>query len=236
MSTRIPWRIFAVAIGLAAFAAVFQLAHTRRLQLQPVQDEGTLLIRTALLPRAFAQANGGMWPGLDPRTRTFTLPLNDLPRGYTIAPRFSREMTAPIPAMLLGNINNAAAYTLKPVDTTALSYIYFGYAVTNEKEVQALAKAVREGTPLDEKITVGAGSGTLGSAALYRLCDKLGETLARDGVAPTSDSDILSQFPALMTRPCDGHVWVLYLSTRLERLPFPSTFPATAGVVETLAK
>lgn len=236
MSTRIPWWILAVAIGLACFAAAFQVAHKRRLAMQPVQDEGSLLIRTALLPRAFAQANGGLWPALDSKTRTFRLPLSDLPRGYTIAPRFSKEMTGPIAAMLLGNINNAAAYTLGPIDTTASTYIYFGYAVTNEKELQTLAEAVRAGAPLDVKIAVDAGTGTLGSSALYRLCDKLEETLAEDGVTQTSDTDILSQFPALMTRPRDGHVWVLYLSTRLERLPFPSTFPATVKVVETLTE
>jgi hypothetical protein len=143
-------------------------------------------------------------------------------------------MTDPIPAMLLGNINNAAAYTLAPVDAVASSYIYFGYAVTNEMEFQTLVKAVRAGANLNEDISVEPGHGTLGSSKLYRLRNKLTDTLMKDGLVQGPDPDPLSRVPVLMERPSDGYAWVQFLSMGIERLPYPGPFPMVPAVIDTI--
>jgi hypothetical protein len=230
---RISWgRVAAIALALAAFAAALHVAHRQRLAVEPLQDSATRLHRVSILPRAYAQTHEGLWPALDARTRAFALPLNDLPQGYTIAPRFSANTLDPIPAMLLGPINNAAAYTLNPVDSVASDYIYFGFAVANEQEFQALVKAVRGGAPLDGNVAVEAGHGTLGSSTLYRLHAKIAETLATEGVTQQVDPTVRSRFPVLMERPRDGYAWVQYLDSGMERLPYPGPFPVCAAVLE----
>lgn len=223
--------VAAIALALVAFAAAFHVAHRQRLAVQPLEDSSTRLLLISLLPRSYAQTHDGLWPALDPRTRMFTLPLDDLPRGYKMAPRFSTKMLKPVPAMLLGPINNAPAYTLEPVDSVASHHIYFGFAVTNEQEFQALVNAIRGGAPLDRNISVEEGHGTLGSSTLYRLHTKIAETLAADGVTQQVDPNVLSRFPVLMERPRAGYAWVQYLNYRMERLPYPGPFPACAAVL-----
>lgn len=221
-----------IVVVLAAFAAVFHVAHQQRLAVKPLQDSATTFHRICMLPRAYAQTHDGQWPPVATSTRAFALPLADLPRGYTIAPRFDSKMVEPIPAMLLGTLNNAAAYTLKPVDTIASGYIYFGYAVTNENEFQELARAIRNGAPPDKNIAVEKGRGTLGSSTLYRLRNKLEETLAIDGVTPLVDPAVPDRIPVIMERPHDGLAWVQFLNGRMTRMPYPGAFPACAAVVD----
>ncbi|NUM55382.1 MAG: hypothetical protein HUU46_17175 [Candidatus Hydrogenedentes bacterium] len=216
---------------LAAFAVAFHFAHRQRLATKPLQDAGSRFHRISLLPRAYAQTHDGVWPQLDAQTRAFALPLGEIPRGYTIAPPYRSDTTEPIAAMVLSNINNNAAYTLAPVDPIASTYIYFGYAVTNEVEFQTLVDAVRRGVSLEGNIPVDKGKGTLGSSKLYRLHNKLGETLVADGVIPSVDPAALSRIPVLMERPHDGFAWVMYLSWKFERATFPGPFPLSESVV-----
>ena len=225
-------RVAIIIVAVAAFAAVFHEAHRERLALKPLQDSATTFHRICMFPRAYAQTHDGQWPTLSASPRAFALPLADLPRGYTIAPRFDVKMTEPIPAMLVGTLNNAAAYTLKPIDAIASEYIYFGYAVTNEDEFAELVRAIRNGAPPDRDIPVEKGRGTLGSSTLYRLRNKFEKTLAAAGVTPQADPAVLDRMPVVMERPHDGLVWVQFLNGRMARMPYPSSFPACAAVVD----
>lgn len=232
VSQRSVRRVALVIVVLAAFAGAFHYAHKQRLATKPLQDAGSRFHRISLLPRAYAQAHDGSWPPLDRRTRAFALPLNELPKGYTITASFKSDMQDSIPAMLLGNINHAAAYTLTPVDSIATTYIYFGFAVSNEAELLTLADAIRSGAAPDQNIAVGPGKGTLGSATLYRLHNKLGEILEADGVI--SNAEALSQIPLLMERPQAGFAWVMFLNGAFERRAFPGAFPMTDSVLATV--
>jgi hypothetical protein len=133
--------------------------------------------------------------------------------------------------MLLGTLNQAPAYTLRPIDSIASECLYFGYAVTNESEFRALQNAIRNGAALDADIAVENGTGTNRSATLYRLNNRLFEQL-RD--PKRDEAEALPPIPALMEKPHDGQAWVFYLNGTLERLPYPGPFPACAAVVEGL--
>jgi hypothetical protein len=223
-----------VFVLLTSFAVAFHFGNKQRRVVAPIQDAATQFFRIALLPRAYAQANEGRWPALDDETRAFALPIEDLPRGYRIGPRFDHKITETPEGILLGSINNAGAYTLKPVDSIASDYIYFAYAVTNDVEFLSLVKSVRAGASLDANIAVEAGRGTLGSSTLYRLDNKLDAVLVSDGVVKPEQTDVLSRIPVLMERPRDGFAWVMYLNMKMERLPYPGAFPMSAAIIEAL--
>ena len=227
-------RYLALVIVLAVFAALFHIGHARRRAANELRDAGGEFFRIALLPRSYAQAHDGLWPPLDPQTRALALPLDMLPSGYTIASKISAKMTKPIPAILLGKINNAGAYTLAPVDSVAARYVYFGYAVTNDREFAALAEALQNGASPEEDISVTTGNGTFGSEKLYRLRENLAETLTRDGVVIEDAANPLSRIPVLMERPHDGHAWVLYLNRDLQYESYPGPFPMSAAVIASI--
>lgn len=236
MSTALPIkgvRLLPLIVAIIAFAAVFQIAHKQRLATMPLQESATYFHRISLLPRAYAQGSDGeFWPALDPKTRAFALPLETMTRGYTIGREFKDGPLGKIDAMLIGTINNKAAYTLTPVDSIASEYIYFGYAIANETEYNTLREAIRNGAALDSDIPVAQGSGTLGSSKLYRLRNKLEEVLAKDGVIPAPDRNALASVPALIEKPRDGHAWVLFLNYGTVRLPYPGSFPMLPSIVE----
>ncbi|MCC6795627.1 MAG: hypothetical protein IT366_10955 [Candidatus Hydrogenedentes bacterium] len=226
-------RITLIIAGVLTFAAAFQIAHKQRLALKPYQDSATQFHRLSLLPRGYAQASEGeFWPQLDPTTRVFALPLNAIPRGYTVGKQFKPEPAGHIDALLLGKINNSAAYTLKPVDPIVSEYRYFGHAFASEKEFIALRDAIRQGAALDADIPVPQGSGTLGASKLYRLRNKLEEVLAKDGVIPVPDRNALNNIPVLIEKPHDGKAWVFFLNNRMEQMPYPGPFPMLPSIVE----
>lgn len=236
MSTARPFkgvRLLLLIVAIITFAALFQIGHKQRLATKPLQDSATYFHRISLLPRAYAQGSEGeFWPALDPKSRAFALPLESMTHGYTIGREFKNEPSGKIDAMLLGTINNKAAYTLTPVNTIASEYIYFGYAVANEVEFNALREAIRNGAALDADIPVAQGSGTLGSSKIYRLRNKLEEILAKDGVIPAPDRNALASIPALIEKPRDGHAWVLFLNYGTVRLPYPGPFPMLPLIIE----
>jgi len=226
-------RIALISVAVIAFAAAFQFGHKQRLALKPYQDSATQFHRFSLLPRAYAQASEGeYWPQLDPTTRAFALPLDTIPRGYTIGKQFKPEPAGPIDALLLGKINNSAAYTLKPVDPIVSEYLYFGHAFASEQEFIALRDAIRQGAALDADIAVAQGSGTFGASKLYRLRNKLEVILATDGVIPAPDRNALNSIPVLIGKPQDGKAWVFFLNNRMEQLPYPGPFPMLPSIVE----
>ena len=110
------------------------------------------------------------------------------------------------------------------------SYLYFGYLLTNDTEVQAFADAYRqclaEGRDLTQDLKVPMGSGTNGGDIIYRLQEGY-ERL------PMAESEI----PVMMDR-ADHHLPgsrnVLYMDGHVEFIRYPGKWPMTEETVRTL--
>lgn len=115
------------------------------------------------------------------------------------------------------------------------SYLYLGYTVTNDTEMEAFAEAYRErvsaGLSFDEDLTVAEGMGNLQTNKLYRLRVGVERYLIWDMIAPGQAQRTPSSVPVLIERighhrkPAGGHV--LYLDQRVEFIPYPGQWPMT---------
>jgi prepilin-type processing-associated H-X9-DG protein len=121
------------------------------------------------------------------------------------------------------------------------SYMYLGFAVTNETELQAFADAYRDriakGLRLNVDLPVAPGSGTLGRDKLLRLRDELEKQFVADPGDRTACAKIAASIPVLVERlghhkPEGGNV--LYLDGHVEFIRYPGKFPMTETGMEIL--
>lgn len=115
------------------------------------------------------------------------------------------------------------------------SYLYLGYTVTNDTEMEAFAAVYRErvsaGLSFDEDLTVPEGMGNLEQNKLYRLREGVERFLIWDINGPGRSQRIPSSVPVLIERfgdhrnPAGAHV--LYLDHRVEFIPYPGQWPMT---------
>jgi len=126
------------------------------------------------------------------------------------------------------------------------SYLYLGYAVTNDEEVVTFADAYRAqvavGTDFSGDLPVPEGAGTGGANHILRLREDLAEEVL--GTNPTAEAAAkwTSQLPLLIERP-ENHVPqggnVVYLDGHVEFLHYPGKWPMTEqtiGVLRSLAE
>ena len=138
------------------------------------------------------------------------------------------------------------------------SYFYLGYAVLNDDDVEAFAKAYHErlaeiespeGGPFNEDLVVQIGGRT---RVLHRLRDGVEGVLIAEGVASADDAAaaarVQSEIPVLIERNLGGHIeypgnpptpvpvaWVLCLSGDVRRVP-TGEWPMTEKTQRILAE
>ena len=121
------------------------------------------------------------------------------------------------------------------------SYLYLGYVVTNDIEVQAYAKAYKErmaqGLPLYEDLKVPKDQGSGGGSTLYFLREGIERFLISDIDNPAANFKLAATIPILIERP-DNHVPsganVLFMDGHVEFIPYPGPWPMTVATMETL--
>jgi len=84
------------------------------------------------------------------------------------------------------------------------SYVYLGYAVTNDAEVKTFAGAYREhmdkGVPPLEDLPVAEGKGSGGGNTLYRLRGGVERKIAQNANRKVETAEVASQIPVLIER------------------------------------
>jgi prepilin-type processing-associated H-X9-DG protein len=116
----------------------------------------------------------------------------------------------------------------------ASSYMYLGYAVTNDAELEAFANAYREriakGLPFDEDLTVSSGTGNNGSEKIYRLREGVERVFTTAATTPAATAKAQSLIPMLIEH-LGNHkpkgINVLYMDGHVEFLRYPGKWPAT---------
>jgi prepilin-type processing-associated H-X9-DG protein len=126
------------------------------------------------------------------------------------------------------------------------SYLYLGYAVTNDEEVAAFADAYRAqiavGRGFAGDLPVAEGAGTGGANHILRLREDLAKEVLGTNATPEAAAKWTSQIPLLIERP-ENHVPqggnVVYLDGHVEFLHHPGKWPMTdktIGVLVSLAE
>lgn len=126
------------------------------------------------------------------------------------------------------------------------SYLYLGYAVTNDTEAATFTDAYRaqiaKGGDFSGDLTVPEGSGTGGANRILRLREDLAKEVLGASVTPEAAAKWTSQIPLLIERP-ENHVPqgsnVLYLDGHVEFLRYPGKWPMTEktiGILGSLAE
>ncbi|MCC6696477.1 MAG: hypothetical protein IT365_12670 [Candidatus Hydrogenedentes bacterium] len=226
------WPYLLAGLGVAAvYLVLLHVGEDRQREAEEHARQGHLAASYAQLGKAYALYHEGQWPSLDTRGRHFAYDSGIVPQGYAIKQELEKDHTPQ--AVLFGKLGRHAALSLVPL-VDFRNYFYLGYAVTTEEEGLALAKALRSGVALDDRVEVAQGSGTSGSSTLYRLHDDIVKTLVLDGVLAREDPSFPARTPVLVERPRDGFAWVVYLDMHVERLSYPGPFPVTQSFVEAL--
>ena len=115
------------------------------------------------------------------------------------------------------------------------SYFYLGYAITNIRELQAFAEAYRKqiasGDTFKEDLPVSDGTGTAGSATLYRLRKDLQRSMSTDIDTPPNPALAQAILPVVIERsgnhsdPAGGYV--AYLDGHVEFISHNDKWPMT---------
>ena len=118
-------------------------------------------------------------------------------------------------------------------------YMYLGYAVRNDREVAAFAKAYRErlaeGKRFDEDLKVAPGEGTSGTDTIYQLHVGVDSFWWWHNDEARDEKPVI---PLLIERipnnhkPKGGHV--LYMDGHVEYLAYPGKWPMTETTMTTL--
>ena len=121
-------------------------------------------------------------------------------------------------------------------------YMYLGYAVRNDREVTAFAKAYREriatGKRFNVALKVPLGEGNCGSDTIYQL--QLGIEKALSDLSNHQSGELVkvSEIPLMIERvpnyhtPRGGHV--LYMDGHVDYLSYPGKWPMTETTMITL--
>ncbi len=121
-------------------------------------------------------------------------------------------------------------------------YMYLGYAVRNDLEVTAFAKAYREriavGKRFNEHLKVAPGEGNCASDTIYQL--QLGIEKVLSDVSNHEPGELVkvSEIPLMIERvpnyhtPRGGHV--LYMDGHVDYLSYPGKWPMTETTMTTL--
>ncbi|MCC6697536.1 MAG: hypothetical protein IT365_18045 [Candidatus Hydrogenedentes bacterium] len=236
-----PWRArySAVIVCLAAAALVLmRWGMGARVELERLQDGAYDASSLGIAVAMSATQNDGLLPPLDPSSGHLRPKPGVGHPAFLVDGRVKKLEAKPDAGLLLSYLDDGRAFTMKELFASC-DFFYLGYAVSNEKEGAALIDAYRartaQGLGFEEDLAVAAGSGTLGTATLYRLRTDLAEQLAETGVKIEEDSPL--PFPVFVERP--GHYsvpggWVIYLDRRVEWLPYPGPFPMTESFMKSL--
>lgn len=123
------------------------------------------------------------------------------------------------------------------------SYIYLGYVVSSDADVQVFADAYRKriesGLPFREDLPVKLGTGHRGGEKIVLLREGVERTLITDTANPATVASVQSVLPVLIEKlgyhPAGGHV--LYLDGHVEFIPYPGKWPMTEktmGILQSL--
>ena len=190
------------------------------------------LKQLGLICKMFANENKGqVLPELSPQSgRLMWVPESVFPEYLTDC----RIMVCP---------NTSRAQALleqKVIDPKSLvddqSYIYLGYAVTNDEEFKAFIDAylsrVASGGRFDDDLVSPSG------ATVYRLREGVERFFTTDSKNPAACARAQATIPVLIERPGNhpGMGNVLYLDGHVERRKCPGEFPYTPAVVDGLQK
>jgi prepilin-type processing-associated H-X9-DG protein len=127
------------------------------------------------------------------------------------------------------------------------SYVYFGYVITNDDELEAFAEVYRErvaqGLPFDEDLKAPPGRGSMGRNTFYRLREGVElffvtdindlEACARiQSMIPVMWDRVGSQPGVLTFNHMPGGANVLYMDGHVEFEIYPDSWPVTRGTPE----
>ncbi len=121
-------------------------------------------------------------------------------------------------------------------------FMYLGYVVRNERELEAFAEAYWErvgmGKRFDEDLKVAPGEGNCGTDTLYRFREGIERVLMNAPDRDPAASVALSEIPVMIERvgnnhePKGGHV--LYMDGHVDYVPYPGKWPMTETTVTIL--
>jgi prepilin-type processing-associated H-X9-DG protein len=120
-------------------------------------------------------------------------------------------------------------------------YIYLGYAIGNEAELEAFAEAYRQrvaqGLPFNEDLSVPPGKGNNGSDKIHRLAEGVERWFIADIGNPDAASTAQRGIPVLIERldnrkPEGGNI--LYLDGQVEFVRYPGKWPMTERAMQIL--
>lgn len=119
------------------------------------------------------------------------------------------------------------------------SYIYLGYAIKNEVELDTFSRCYRErveaGLPFDEDLPTSLEKGSGGGDKLVRLREGVERYYVTDTISVAAYAKVKSEIPLLIERPGNHKpsvIYVLYLDGHVDFIPYPGKWPATYRTFE----
>ena len=185
--------------------------------------------------RSFANEHKGMFPPLSTAPGCLMWERNDVYPEYLEDPR---ELVCP--SDLTERLRKFCPGAL--VDDQ--SYLYLGYALTNDTEVECFCQAYRlymaKGKAFADDIKVPAGKGTKGGDTIYRLREGIERVLITDINDPGSSQFSQSSLPVLIERPRrppfhdTAYANILFMDGHVEWRRYPGEWPMTVKTITAL--
>jgi hypothetical protein len=231
---------FLVALGLLALGAFV----ITRIRMEECAHQCQLRLKNVGMSlEIFATDNQGHYPQIPSEPGRLTLLNQGLGYSEALYPAYMQNfwlLCCPMKAECRSAIVHEATDPQAAFNES--DYIYLGYAITNDAEMESFALAYREhvkaGLPFDGDLSVAEGTGNMRRNTIYKLRQGVGRFLITDMIAPGHAQRRHSTFPILIERlghrhrPEGGNV--LYMDNRVEFIPYPGKWPMTEKTMKIL--
>ena len=240
---------FVILIILSIFAAIaFPALAKARESARRAACAGNLK-QVGLICKMYAnEAPKGFYPQLSPDAGQLMC------LGKEVSPEYltdGRVLVCP------SNPNGNDSATMERIKSDPLSavndncYIYLGYVITSDDEMEAFAKVYKErvtqGLPLDTDLDAPPGRGSMGTDTFYRLREGVERFFIKGIGNPAAGAMIQSQIPIVWDRFSEGrkglyfnHIPggsnVLFMDGHVEFVRYPSKWPLTKRTAKIIAE
>lgn len=196
-----------------------------------------------LVCKMFANENDGLYPELS--SRPGFLSMMKMTEGYCgpIIPEYLSDpsvLFCPTSERWKSQEGKFVGAEQELLDSS--SYVYLGYAIRNEDELETFYECYRErvaaGLPFNEDLSTPAGRGSGGGDRLLRLREGVEKIYVTDSANPAAITVAQSDIPFLIERLGNHEppgVNVLYIDGHVEFIRYPGKWPATPKTFEIIA-
>lgn len=151
------------------------------------------------------------------------------------------------------NTNNASAMERARTDPLSIvnddSYVYLGYVITSEDEMEAFAEVYKErvahGLGFDDDLKAPVGRGSMGRDTFYRFRQGVERELMKDSRDAAATARMQSEIPVMFDRvhtdpaefshlPAGANV--LFMDGHVEFLTYPNKWPLTKRMAEIIVE